>query len=155
MDNFFNYITKPITPEDVDIWFRINNIIPEKMDLYYDFTFSLYYLIIETYFGHDDKTSETKIVMSDDDKKKHFEWCWAKTIDNFNKESIAFNDKGEHYDYFLEFFMEIFYNQKDDKIRLSIRSFFDDIFDRKKPFTKSDLDMVSNIYKSLDKNIYL
>ena len=60
MDNFFNYITKPITPEDVDIWFRINNIIPEKMDLYYDFTFSLYYLVIETYFGHDDKTSETK-----------------------------------------------------------------------------------------------
>ena len=88
-------------------------------------------------------------------KKKHFEWCWSKTIDNFNKESITFNDKGEHYDYFLEFFMEIFYNQKDDKIRLSISTFFNDIFDRKKPFTKSDLDMVSNIYKSLDKNIYL
>ena len=30
MENFFNYITKPLTPEDVDIWFRANNIIPEK-----------------------------------------------------------------------------------------------------------------------------
>jgi hypothetical protein len=155
MDNFFNYITQPIKPEDVDIWFRVNNIIPEKMDLYYDFTFSLYYLIIETYLGHDEMTSVTKIIISDEDKKNHFEWCWEKTINNFNKESVVFNDKGEHYDYFLEFFMEIFYNQKDDKIRLSISTFFNDIFDRKKPFTKSDLDMVSNIYKSLDKNMTL
>ena len=125
------------------------------MDLYYDFTFSLYYLIIETYLGHDEMTSVTKIIISDEDKKNHFEWCWEKTINNFNKESVVFNDKGEHYDYFLEFFMEIFYNQKDDKIRLSISTFFNDIFDRKKPFTKSDLDMVSNIYKSLDKNMTL
>lgn len=155
MDNFFNYITQPMKPEDVDIWFRINNIIPEKMDLYYDFTFSLYYLIIETYLGNDDITNETKIIMSDEDKQNHFEWCWNKTITNFNKESLVFNERGEHYDYFLEFFMDIFYNQKEDKIRGSIGTFFNDVFDRKKPFTKSDLDMISNIYKSLDKNMVL
>jgi hypothetical protein len=142
-------------PEDVDIWFRINNIIPEKMDLYYDFTFSLYYLIVETYLGDDNNGTETKIVMTDDDKKNHFQWCWKKTIENFNKESIVFNDKGEHLDYFLDFFMEIFYNQKEDKIKNSIGTFFTDVFDRKKPFTKSDLDMISSIYKSLDKNILL
>ncbi len=142
-------------PEDVDIWFRINNIIPEKMDLYYDFTFSLYYLIVETYLGDDNNGTETKIVMTDDDKKNHFQWCWKKTIENFNKESIVFNDKGEHLDYFLDFFMEIFYNQKEDKIKNSIGTFFTDVFDRKKPFTKSDLDMISSIYKSLDKNIVL
>ena len=142
-------------PEDVDIWFRINNIIPEKMDLYYDFTFSLYYLIVETYLGDDNNGTETKIVMTDDDKKNHFQWCWKKTIENFNKESIIFNDKGEHLDYFLDFFMEIFYDQKEDKIKNSIGTFFSDVFDRKKPFTKSDLDMISSIYKSLDKNILL
>ena len=73
-------------PEDVDIWFRINNIIPEKMDLYYDFTFSLYYLIVETYLGDDNNGTETKINITDEDKKNHFQWCWKKTIENFNKE---------------------------------------------------------------------
>jgi hypothetical protein len=155
MENFFNYITQPMKPEDVDIWFRINNIIPEKMDLYYDFTFSLYYLIVETYLGDYNNGTETKINMTDEDKKNHFQWCWKKIIENFNKESIIFNDKGEHLDYFLDFFMEIFYDQKEDKIKNSIGTFFSDVFDRKKPFTKSDLDMISSIYKSLDKNILL
>jgi len=153
MENFFNYITQPMKPEDVDIWFRINNIIPEKMDLYYDFTFSLYYLIVETYLGDDESGSETKINMTDDDKRNHFQWCWKKTIENFNKEGIIFNHDGEHLDYFMDFFMEIFYNQKEDKIKKSIGTFFSDVFDRRKPFTKSDLDMISSIYKSLDKNM--
>ena len=152
MENFFNYIAKPMSPEDVDIWFRVNNIIPEKMDLYYDFSFSLYYLILDTYLG-DEKSNETKVTLTDEDNVKHFEWCWDKTIDNFKKEEITFNRKGEHYDYFLSFFVEIFYNQKENKIKDSIGKFFNDLFDRKKPFTKSDLDMVSSIYKSLDKNM--
>ena len=154
MENYFNYITKPMKPEDVDIWFRVNNIIPEKMNLYYDFSYSLYQLILETYLG-DEYSNETKIVLSDEDKKTHFEWCWNKTIDNFEKEEIGFNKEGEHYEYFLSFFVEIFYNQKEDKIKDSIGVFFDDLFDRKKPFTKSDLDMISSIYKSLDKNMNL
>ena len=141
-----------MSPEDVDIWFRVNNIIPEKMDLYYDFSFSLYYLILDTYLG-DEKSNETKVTITDEDNVKHFEWCWDKTIDNFKKEEITFNRKGEHYDYFLSFFVEIFYNQKENKIKDSIGKFFNDLFDRKKPFTKSDLDMVSSIYKSLDKNM--
>jgi hypothetical protein len=152
MENFFNYIAKPMLPEDVDIWFKVNNIIPEKRDLYYDFSFSLYYLILDTYLG-DEKNNETKITLSDEDKIKNFEWCWDKTIGNFKKEEITFNRKGDHYDYFLSFFTEIFYNQKESKIKDSIGVFFNDLFDRKKPFTKSDLDMISSIYKSLDKNM--
>lgn len=139
-------------PDDVDIWFRVNNIIPEKMDLYYDFSFSLYYLVLDTYLG-DDKHGETQIVLSEEDNLKHFEWCWNKTIENFQKEEIFFNKKGDHYDYFLSFFTDIFYNQKESKIKSSIGTFFNDLFDRKKPFTKSDLDMISSIYKSLDKNM--
>jgi hypothetical protein len=152
MENFFNYIAKPMEPDDVDIWFRVNNIIPEKMDLYYDFSFSLYYLVLDTYLG-DDKHGETQIVLSEEDNLKHFEWCWNKTIENFQKEEISFNKQGDHYDYFLSFFTDIFYNQKESKIKSSIGTFFNDLFDRKKPFTKSDLDMISSIYKSLDKNM--
>ena len=138
--------------EDVDLWFRVNNIIPEKMDLYYDFSFSLYYLILDTYLG-DDKNGETQIILSEEDNLKHFEWCWNKTVENFRKEEISFNKRGDHYDYFLSFFSEIFYNQKENRIKSSIGTFFNDLFDRKKPFTKSDLDMISSIYKSLDKNM--
>lgn len=122
------------------------------MDLYYDFSFSLYYLVLDTYLG-DDKHGETQIVLSEEDNLKHFEWCWNKTIENFQKEEISFNKKGDHYDYFLSFFTDIFYNQKESKIKSSIGTFFNDLFDRKKPFTKSDLDMISSIYKSLDKNM--
>ena len=49
MENFFNYITKPVRPEDVDVWFRSNNIIPEKLELFYDFTYSLNKTIVDTY----------------------------------------------------------------------------------------------------------
>ena len=91
--------------------------------------------------------------MSEDDNEKHFLWCWKKILDNFKKEGLSFDVEGEHYDYFKSFFDEIFYNQKDEKVRKSISNFFNDLFDVKKPFTKSDLDMISTIYKMLDKHM--
>ena len=51
--------------------------------------------------------------------------------------------------------MDTFYNQKEDKMRKTIETFFNDVFNRKKSFTKSDLDIILNIYKSLDKNMVL
>jgi hypothetical protein len=153
MENFFNYVTKPLSPEDVDVWFRSNNIIVEKIELYHDFTHSLYDLMIDTYFGHDIKSNETKITMSDDDNEKHFKWCWDKVISNFIKENIEFEKSGEHYDYFKSFFDEIFYNQKESMIRESVGDFFTELFDINKGFTKSDLDMITSIYRVLEKNI--
>jgi len=52
MENFFNYITKPVRPEDVDVWFRSNNIIPEKLELFYDFTYSLQLKISKKKVSH-------------------------------------------------------------------------------------------------------
>jgi hypothetical protein len=153
MENFFNYITQPVKPEDVEKWFKGNNILNEKLELFSDFSHSLNLLIVETYLGQQDSPNETKIVMSDDDNSKHFEWCWDKTVNNFLKEDLNFENRGEHFDYFKSFFDEIFYTQKDDKIRKSITNFFTDLFDINKPFTKSDLDMVSTIYKILDKHL--
>ena len=48
---------------------------------------------------------------------------------------------------------DIFYNQGEDKVKDSIGSFFTDLFNMKKTFTKSDLDMILTIYKILDKNL--
>lgn len=152
MENFFKYISKPIPSDDVDVWFKINNIIPEKLELFYDFSYSLNMLIIETYLG-ENNTSETKIELSSDDNEKHFQWCFNKVIDNFSKEGIKIKKKGEHYDYFKTFFYDVFYNQKEKKVRKSIGEFFNELFDLNKPFTKSDLDMIGVIYKILDKNL--
>ena len=154
MENFFNYISKPLLPEEVDLWFNSNNIIPEKLELYSDFTHSLNNLIFNTYLG-ESSINETKITLSESDDRNHFERCWGKTIDNFSKESVLFDKKGEHFDYFESFFGETFYNQKDIKVKSSIGFFFTDLFNNDKTFTKSDLDMITTIYKLLDKYLKL
>jgi len=153
MENFFNYITKPLKPEDVDTWLRINNIIPEKLELFSDFSHSLNSLILDTYLGENDNHNETKITLSENDNLAHFDWCWNKVIDNFIKENIEFYTDGEHYEYFNSFFNEVFYNQTDTTIKTTIGSFFNDLFNLDKSFTKSDLDMITTIYKVLDKHI--
>jgi len=107
MENFFNYITKPLKPED----------------------------------------------LSENDNMGHFDWCWNKVINNFSKENIEFYSEGEHYEYFNSFFNEVFYNQTDTTIKTTIGSFFNDLFNLDKSFTKSDLDMITTIYKVLDKHI--
>lgn len=153
MENFFNYITKPLEFDEIDIWFKSNNIIFEKMDLFFDFTYSLTIIVLDTYLGGDLNNDETKIEMTTEDNLNHFNWCWKKTIEEFKKENIIIEEEGEHYKYFKEFFNEIFYNHKEDKVRKSIGDFFVEMFDRKKPFTKSDLDVILTIYRSIDDNM--
>jgi hypothetical protein len=155
MDNFFNYITKNLNPEDVDTWFRANNIISEKMELYYDFSYSLYLLIKSTYLGSKNEKNETLVKMTDEDDINHFDWCWKKTVENFKKESIIFRIDGDHYKYFFTLFDEIFYKQEKEQIRESIDVFFNDLFNKDKPFTQVDLDLIYNIYKSLDNNLII
>lgn len=151
-NNFFKWMTQPISIDEIEIWMNVNNMIREKIELFSDFSFSLYNLINDTYLG-DDNTKETNIVLSDDEKKMHFDWCWNKTIDNFTKENLFFNRTGDHYDYFSGFFKDAFYFQKDDKVRKSIDSFFKELYYNFEGYTKSDLDMITEIYKMLDKNL--
>ena len=120
MENLFNYISKQVDPEEVDIWFKINNIIPEKLELYYDFCHSLYLLIISTYLGDDDN-KETNIQMTEEDNLKHFVWCWNKNIENFSKENILFELDGDHFKYFYTFFLDIFYNNHSAQANTFIR----------------------------------
>jgi len=122
MENLFNYISKQVDPEEVDIWFKINNIIPEKLELYYDFCHSLYLLIISTYLGDDDN-KETNIQMTEEDNLKHFVWCWNKNIENFSKENILFELDGDHFKYFYTFFLDIFIIKKKKKSKAQSNSF--------------------------------
>ena len=78
MENFFNWMSKPIPPDEVEIWFNVHNIIPEKIELYGDVFKSLNFIINDTYLGDDYK--ETKINLSKEDNELHFEWCWKTLI---------------------------------------------------------------------------
>ena len=155
MDNFFNYITKHLDSEEVDVWFKVNNIVPENLELYYDLSHTLYLLIKSTYLGNSNSILETKVEMSSLDNTKHFNWCWNKTIENFTKENITFKLEGDHYDYLFSLFNEIYYSQNKEDVRESIHIFFNDLFDRVKPFTQVDLDIIYSIYKTLDKNLVI
>lgn len=123
------------------------------MELYYDLSYSLFLLIKTTYLGDESEVGETTVKMNDVDNKKHFNWCWKKIIDNFERESISFDTEGDHYDYFFTLFNEIYYRQSKEAIRNSIDVFFNDLFNREKVFTQVDLDLIFNIYKTLDKNL--
>ncbi len=151
MENFFKWMSKPIPQDEVIVWFSVNNIIPEKVELYGDIFKGLFHIMADTYLGNEE--SETKIKLSQEDKENHFEWCWKKLLDNFKKENIKIKHGGTHKDYFWEFFKDTYYNQLDENVRKTIPQFLDDLFDLKKPFTKSDLDILTEIYKSLEKNI--
>ena len=146
MENFFNYITSPLGNDEIDVWFKSNNICFEKLELFFDFSYGLNKIVNETYLG---ETSE----MSEEDKQNHFMWCWKKNIENFERENIIFNINGDHLAYFIEFFNEIFYRQSEKKVRDSISTFLNETFNLNTSFTKSDLDIILNIYKSLDTNM--
>lgn len=151
MENFFNWMSKPIPQDEVVIWFNVHNMNYERIELYGDIFKSLNYIIIDTYMGED--TSETKISLSQEDKESHFEWCWNKMLEDFRRENIIIKDGGEHKEYFKSFFFDTFYNQSERNVKDSIPNFLVEVFDVEKPFSKSDLDILTELYKLMEKNI--
>jgi len=153
MENFFNWMSKPIPTDEVTIWFNIHNMNIEKIELYGDIFKSLNYVIIDTYMGDTNENHETKISLTQEDKVLHFTWCWNKVVEEFKKENINIKIEGEHKEYFNSFFMDTFYNHPDRSVKDSIPNFLVEIFNLDKPFSKSDLDILTELYKLLEKSI--
>lgn len=130
----------------IEIWYRAYNISREKMELFHDFLVSLYDLIDTTYLGSDVLSDENEI-------KGHFNWCWNNIIENFNKEKIYFKERGNYYEYFWNFFLEAFYFNKIDNKEIRIVEYFNKLFDFDYIKTKSELDMLTEIYKLMDQNL--
>jgi hypothetical protein len=143
-------MAKPLPKDEIIIWFNIHNMTYEKIELYGDVFKSLNQIILDTYLGDD--ISVTKIILSDDDKLSHFEWCWKKMISDFRKENILIKYDGEHKEYFKSFYIETFYNQKEDSVKQSIPKFLREIFDVHYIYSKSDLDLLTELYKLIEKN---
>jgi hypothetical protein len=153
MENFFNYISKPVTEEEFSLWFESNNIIFERLEVYQDFVISLILMIKETYLGDEEDGVETKIVMSKDDKDSHYDWCWNKVVNNFKKENIFIENDGEHKQFLKDFIFDIFYEQKNKHIKESMLKFFQDVFKLDVVITKSDLDLLTTIYKTFNRSV--
>jgi hypothetical protein len=143
---FIEYFSKPLNNEQLIYLNTINKVIPEKIELYNDFIVSLCYLIYDTYLGDD--------VMSEENEQiSHFNWCWNKNIENFEKEHIFINRKGEHYYYYQNYFLEMFYcNQDKSKVLFGkIAEFWVNTFSLIKNKTKSEYDMFIEVYRLMCK----
>lgn len=152
MENFFAYITSPVPDDEAEVWFSVHNMTIEKRQLYADFCVSLLSLIQETYLGNEFDNTTNRIILTQEEKDSHFDWCWKKTIDNFAKENITFKLLGDHRDYFKEFMDDVFYNQENEKIIENLSDFIKSLFDEETSFTKSDLNMITEIYKLFEKS---
>lgn len=144
--DFIEYISRPMEKDDILLMYRINNIIPERSNLYLDFTHSLFDLVTTTYLGDE--------IMSDSSIKEHFEWCWKKTVDSFKKEKITINSDSLH-SYFSILFLESFYNEidKSEKNVNKLLEFWKDIFTYSTTKTRSELEAFIDLYKIFDKSL--
>lgn len=151
MENFFNWMSKTIPNDEVLVWFNVHNMNYEKIELFGDIFKSLNQTIVDTYMGESE--GETKISLTQEDKENHFEWCWGTVVKNFKKEEVHIKLDGDHKEYFKQFFIDSFYNQSQENVRISIPEFLNDVFDVQKPFSKSDLDILTELYKLIEKNL--
>jgi len=155
-DQFFKWLSEPMKPEDIYTWNMAHNILPELTELFKDFCFSFFYLVRDTYLGDNYKNvNETKIGMTEMDKINHYNWCWNKTVENFKKENITFKFSNDDYEYFREFFFEVFYNQDDNLMRDALEDFLKQLFNRRRPTTKSDIEMFTDVYKTLERSLQI
>ena len=129
-----------------EVWYRAYGITTEKIELFHDFVYSVYKLVDTTYLGPD-------AVISEEDQRNHFTWCWDKTIDDLTKEKINLSKRGLHYEYFWEFFLESYYFLKMDEEEIMIEDYLYKLFNYNHKKTRSELGVLTEIYKLLDKNL--
>ena len=145
-ESYLEFVSSESYKHQLDIWYRAYNICHEKTILYYDFLVSLYDLVEETYLGDD-------VIKTEREQREHFTWCWSKVIDDFSKEKIFFKEIGPHFEYFWNFFLEAYYYTKMDGGNIKIKEYFYRVFDFKHRKTRSELDILTEIYKLLNQNL--
>ena len=145
-EQFFKYVAKPINRDEMMMWVKAHNINAQKSELFFDYVDSLIGLITETFLGDD-------VIGDDDARLSHFNWCWNKTIDNFRKENVYFNREGEHYEYFWNLVYESFYIDKNKRESGELEKFFTLLFKLYILKSKSELDVLLELYNILDRNL--
>jgi len=144
--DFIDYISRPMEKKEIFLLLKINGFTIEKGGLLLDFIESILKKITRTYLGDD--------ITNDEDKRKHFDWCWNSILKDFGKEHIFFNKKGELYNYLLSFFNEVFYFEvgKEDKSFEKTLFFIINSFNYNKITTKSEIDNYLDLYKIFNRS---
>ncbi len=144
---FMSYIATPLTYDQMHLLYRANNIKYERCNLYYDLIMSLNKMINDTYLGSDFINGEKEIT-------QHFNWCIDKVFNNFKDEKIIFDDTTAIKEYFYFFYYELFYKSKDKKnILKKLNNLGDLSFNYHRLKSRSDMDVLIELYKLLDKSI--
>lgn len=145
-EGYLEFVTSESYKQQIEVWHKAYNISREKTELFYDFVISLYNIINETYLGPD-------VTQIEEDQKNHFIWSWNKNVDNFNKEKIYFKERGSHFEYFWNFYLEAYYYVQIDDGIIRIPEYFYKLFDFTYRKSRSELDMLTEIYKMLEQNL--
>lgn len=116
----------------INIFYKIHDIIPEKMVLYHEFLLLLLDKINTTYLGSD-------VLCKDEDMQNHFSWCFKQVVNQFKKERIYFKEAGECYNYLWLFLYGAYYlSDNENKLEL-IKEYLKVLFSYN--IKKSDMDM--------------
>jgi len=146
---FLRYVLRPLTDEELTLLYRANNICYERCNLYSDFLQSLMALVKNTYLGDD-------VVLSIKDKESHFNWCLNKIIENFKLETINFTKTTDLYELLYSYSFDFFYNEKDkDNLTDKMIKYWEHIFKYSAIKTKSELDTMVDIYKIMEKSLFM
>jgi hypothetical protein len=144
---FLRYIGTPLTKEEMTLLYKANNVKYDKCELYYDFIKTLNLLVVDTYLGDD-------VIKSDEDKKKHFLWCFSKVIEDFKEENIIFESVSDLRTYFFHFYNELFYpDEEKEKVITKLNNLPNASFNYNRIKTRSDMDLLIDLYKIFEKSL--
>ena len=135
-----NYLSR------IDIWNKSHNISRERSELYHDFLVSLFTLIDDTYLGKE-------LVSGEGDVLNHYQWCFNKTLLNFEMEKIYFNTKGDHFEYLWFFFFGAYYNSDQEEKRVRILNYFHKLFTIDVIKNDNELNAFLDLYKIFEQNL--
>lgn len=144
-ESYLEFISFENYKQEIDIWYKSHNISREKLNLFHDFVASIYDTVDSTFLGLD-------VMYEGGNQKNHFTWAWDKVIEELSKEKIYIKNRGPHYEYFWNFYMETYYYSQINGHDSKIPNYFLKLFDFEHIKSKSELEILTIIYKILNQN---
>lgn len=122
-------------------------IIKDRVEIYKDFTINLINYIIDFYLD--------KITLSADvDIQNHFNWCYNKVCDEFQKEGLDFSKNKKLREYFYQFYYNQFYKRENQDISLAFYDkFWRNIFEIDKQKNRNVINTMVELYNIFDTSV--
>jgi len=143
---FMNYMVTPLSYEQMHLLYKANDIKFDRCSLYYDFIKSLNITLVNTYLGEEYINSEREV-------KEHYIWCFNKVIKDFKNEKVLFDETDKLKEYFFYFYYELFYNNSEKSLS-KLNKLADLSFDFNRLKSRSDIDILIELYKMFEKSLY-